>query len=154
MCRLSLIRNMRGFLSTSHATIITNENLSNKPHLCMGLLYKLLDLLRPVDTRSIILGIFDPFYPSRDGIPLGTLGDCWAKLAFFKFYVFQTPLETGSLITSENDDLFLTRLSCTFCTVCDDVTTFMLFYGATHGTWVGVSLRYYSISGANQVSLR
>ena len=79
MCWFYLVRNMWGVLNTSHDPITANENLSNKPYFCLGLLANLADILIPVDSRSIILVIFDPFYPSRDGIPLGTLGDCWAN---------------------------------------------------------------------------
>ena len=67
---------MWGLLATLHAPITANENLSNKPYFCLGLLANLEDLLRPVDARSIILGIFDPFSPSRYVIPLGMLDDC------------------------------------------------------------------------------
>ena len=67
---------MWGFLSTSHAPINYNENLANKPHPLLGLLAKLADLLIPVDSGSIILGIFDPLYPLQDGTPIGALDDC------------------------------------------------------------------------------
>ena len=76
MCWFSLVKKKWGFLSTSHATIRVNENLPNKSYFCLGLLENLADLLIPVDTRLIKLGIFDPFSPSRDGIPLGALDNC------------------------------------------------------------------------------
>ena len=66
---------MWGFLATSHYPITDNENLANKPFVCLGLLANLTDLLRPVDDISIILGIFDTFPSSQDGIPLGVLDD-------------------------------------------------------------------------------
>ena len=70
MCRFTLVSKTWGFLATSHAPITTNENLQNKPYFCLVLLANLADLLIPVDARSIILGIFDPFSPLRYGIPL------------------------------------------------------------------------------------
>ena len=76
MCWFVLGGKMWGFLATAHATITDNENLENEAYICLGLLVNLADLLRPVDTRSIVLGIFDSFSPSRYGIPLGTLDDC------------------------------------------------------------------------------
>ena len=51
------------------------------------------DLLRPVDARFIILGIFDPFLllsPSQYCIALGAFYYCWAKKTLFKVDVFQT----------------------------------------------------------------
>ena len=53
----------------------------------------MVDILKPVDDALIVLGIFDPLYPSWDGIPLGELNDCWEKWTLFKFDVFCTPLE-------------------------------------------------------------
>ena len=76
MCWFDIIRKMWGFLATSHAPITANESLENIPYSCLGLLANPEDLLIPVDYRPIILGIFDPFSPSRDGIPLGALDDC------------------------------------------------------------------------------
>ena len=67
---------MWGILATSHAPINANGNLANKPYFCLGLLANLEDLLRPVDDRLIILGIFDPFSTSQDSIPLEELDDC------------------------------------------------------------------------------
>ena len=67
---------MWGFLTTSHAPITANENLVNKPYFCLGLLANLTDLLRPVDSRLIILDIFDAVSPSLDSILLGALDDC------------------------------------------------------------------------------
>ena len=75
MCWFSLVRNICGFLATSHAPITANKNLSNHSYFFLDLLANLADLLRQVDARSISLGIFDPFSPSRDGIPLETLCD-------------------------------------------------------------------------------
>ena len=54
---------MWGLLATSHATMTAIENLANKPYFCLDLLANFEDLLRPVDSRSIILGIFDTFLP-------------------------------------------------------------------------------------------
>ena len=71
-----MVRNMWGFLATSHDPITDNENLENIPYICLVLLANLVDLLIPVDAGSIILGIFDPLSPSRYGIPLVELGDC------------------------------------------------------------------------------
>ena len=65
---------MWGGLATSHDLTTDNDNLSNKPYSCLGLLANLEDLLIPVDSGLIISRIFDPLYPSRDGIPLGGLG--------------------------------------------------------------------------------
>ena len=79
---------MWGFLATSHDTITANENVANKPKQCLGLFANLADLLIPVDARSIILGIFDPFFPSRYGIPMGVLDDFSVKPTSFEFYVF------------------------------------------------------------------
>ena len=47
----------------------------------------------------------------------------------------------------------LTGISCTCCTCCNDVIIFLLFFGATIGTWVGILLGYSSKYGLNQVSL-
>ena len=55
-------------LSTSHATINANDNIENKPHFCLDLLANLEHLLRSVDPRLIILGIFDPFSPLLYGM--------------------------------------------------------------------------------------
>ena len=63
-----LDRKMWGLLDTSHALLTDNDNLENKPYVCLGLLDNLADLLVVFDARSIIIGIFDPFSPSRDGI--------------------------------------------------------------------------------------
>ena len=55
------------------------------------------DLLRPVDARFIIIGIFDPFYPlspSQYFIPLGAFYYCWEEQTLLKFGVFQTPLRS------------------------------------------------------------
>ena len=58
-----LVRNMWGFLATSHAPITTNDSLANKPYFCLGLLANLEYLLRLVDARSIILGNLYTFFP-------------------------------------------------------------------------------------------
>ena len=79
MCWFCIVRNMWGSLATSHAPITANDNLENKKYFCQGLLSNFADLLRPVDSISIILGIFDPFYPSQYGIPLGTLDNFGVK---------------------------------------------------------------------------
>ena len=63
ICWFALVRNMLGLLSTSHDPITANHNLANKPSFLV-LLSNLEDILRPVDDRSIILGIFDPFSAS------------------------------------------------------------------------------------------
>ena len=76
MCWFSLVRNMWGLLATSHAPISDNDNSANKPYFCLVLLSNLANLLRTVDSRSIILDIFNTFSPSRDGIPLDKLDDC------------------------------------------------------------------------------
>ena len=73
---LPQVGNMWELLSTSHGSITSNNNLANKPYFCLGLLANLEDLLIPAVSRSIILGIFDPFYPFQDGIPLGALDYC------------------------------------------------------------------------------
>ena len=67
---------MWGLLATSNAPINSNENLSNKPYFGLSLLANLEYLLKPVDARSIILGIFYPFSPSQYVIPTGELYDC------------------------------------------------------------------------------
>ena len=121
-------------LATSHVPINSSQNLSNKPYFCLGLLSNPTDILRPVDARSFILGIFHLFYPSRYGIPLGTLGGCREKQTFGKFDVFRNSLETGCLSTSDNDAPLLTGLSCTCYTDYKDVIIFLLFSGATLGT--------------------
>ena len=78
ICWFALVTNMWGFLATSHAPITANGNLSNKPYLWLVLLVNLTDLLRPVDSISIVLGFFplSPLYPFQNGIPLGSLDDC------------------------------------------------------------------------------
>ena len=89
LCLFTLVRNMWGFLATSHAPITSNENLSNKPYFYLGLLANLADLLIPVDAKSIVSGIFYPFTPlspSRYGIPLGVLYYCWAKTKFWSIW--------------------------------------------------------------------
>ena len=80
----------------------------------MSLLANLSDLLRPVDSRSIILEIFDPFSPSKYGIPLSALDDCWEKQTLFNFDMFWTPSESRRLCNSEADDTLLDILSCTW----------------------------------------
>ena len=69
-----LVRKMWGLLATSNDPIAANENLSNKPYFCLALLSNLVDILRPFDARSIILGVFDPFYPFARWYPTGKVG--------------------------------------------------------------------------------
>ena len=76
MCWFALVRKMWGLLAISHAPITANDNLSNKKYVCLSLLAKIADVLRPVDARFIILGIYDHFFLSRDIIPLRKLDDC------------------------------------------------------------------------------
>ena len=54
---------MLGLLATLNYPINANNNLANKPNFCLGLLTNLANILIPFDARSIILGIFDTFYP-------------------------------------------------------------------------------------------
>ena len=49
---------MWGFLATSYDSITSDDNSANKPYFCLSLLANLADILRPVDARLIILGIF------------------------------------------------------------------------------------------------
>ena len=153
MCWFDLVRNMWGFLSTSHAPNNANENLSNKPYFCLGLLANLADILRPVYFRLIILGFFDPFLPSLYGIPLDKLDDCWGK-KLKKIDMFWNLLEYGRSITSDTNTTFLTGNSCNWGTECDNVSIFLLLSGVTIGIRVGVLLLSSSIYGVNQVSLR
>ena len=60
---IALVINMHGLLASSNDTITAIDSLSNKPYFCLDLFANLVGLLRPVDDRSIILGIFDPFFP-------------------------------------------------------------------------------------------
>ena len=153
ICWFSIVRKIWGFLANSHTPINANENLENKPYFRLCLLSNLANLLRPVYSRSKFLGIFDPFSPSQDDIPLGTLGDRRAKF-FFIFDVFRTTLETGHWITSDTDAPLMIIPSFNCCMVCNNVIIFLLFYSATLGTWVGVLLVSSSMSGVNQVTLR
>ena len=80
---------MWGFLSNSYAPDTANDNFKTTIYF-LGLVAYLVYLLRPVDAIYIILGIFDlvlysedPFYHSRDGIPLGALYDCREKETLF-----------------------------------------------------------------------
>ena len=75
MCWFALLRKIWVFLAIYHAQITANDNFANKPYFCLILLANLADLLRLVDARSIISGIFDIFSPSQDVIPLGELDD-------------------------------------------------------------------------------
>ena len=59
---------MWGVLDTSHAPTTANYNLGNKPYFCLDLLANLEDLLRPVDARSIILGILNLVLYSEDTV--------------------------------------------------------------------------------------
>ena len=129
---------MWGFLFTPHAPITDNESLANKPYFCLGLLANLEDILSPVDAISTILGIFDPFSPSQDDIPLGTLGDFRANF-FFIFDVFRTTLETGHWITSDTDAPLMIIPSFNCCMVCNNVIIFLLFYDTTLVTRAGFS---------------
>ena len=54
---------MLGLLATLYAPITSNYNISHKQYLCLGLFFNLADILIPVYARSIILGMFDPFFP-------------------------------------------------------------------------------------------
>ena len=119
-----------------------------------GFLANLEAFLRPVYDRLIILGVFNPFYPSWDGIPLDTLDHSWVKRYLFKFDVFKTPLKYGRLISSDTNAPSLARLSCTCCTVCKNVIIFLLYFFATFGTCVRDFLDPYSRSVVNQVSLK
>ena len=74
---------MWGFLSTSHAQTNANDNLSNKPYFCLGLLTNLSDLLIPVYARSIVLGIFTPFLPFLPYLPL-KMASHWARWMIFE----------------------------------------------------------------------
>ena len=76
MCWFDLLKNMWGFLATSHASLTANDNLENEPYFCLDLLANLEDLLRPIDPISTILGFFDMFSPSLYCIPLGALDNC------------------------------------------------------------------------------
>ena len=96
---------------------------------------------------------FSTLSPSRYGIPLVTLDDCWARIIFFKFDVFKTPSEAGYLITLETGDPSMARLSCTWGSEWSDVIVLLFFYGAMLGLWLGIYLGYSSISGVNQVYL-
>ena len=74
ICWFAQVRDIWGFLATSHASITANENLENKPYFSSNLLANLADILRLVDARPIILGIFDPFYPFARWHPTGKVG--------------------------------------------------------------------------------
>ena len=76
MCSFALVRKIWGGLATSHAPITAYGHLENKSYILLVLLANLADLLRPVDSISIILVVFDIFSSSRDGIPLVMLVDC------------------------------------------------------------------------------
>ena len=79
---------MWGLLSTIHAPINANDNSENKLYFCLGLLANLAYLMRPVDYRSILFVICDPFYTSHDVIPLVDMYACCSKQNLFKFDVF------------------------------------------------------------------
>ena len=133
----SLVRNMWGVISTSQDPITNIGNLSNR-----NLLPKLEDLLRPVDARLFILGIFYPFSPSapsRDGISLGALNEFWPKQIFFRFYVFWTLLEAVCSITSETSAPYLSVISWTCGSYYGNVIVLLLFSGKTLGSWIGFS---------------
>ena len=66
ICWFVLVRNMWWILYISHATTTDNANLANKTYFCFGLFTNLVYLLRPVDTRSIILDVLitlTPYHP-------------------------------------------------------------------------------------------
>ena len=86
-----IVKNMWGLLAASRAPITANENLSNKLYFCLGLLSNLAYILRPVDSISVILGIFYPFYPSLDIIPLVTLDYFLAKKLLVNLMCFELP---------------------------------------------------------------
>ena len=141
MCWFDLVRNILGFLDTSHAPITANYNLANKPYFCLGLSANLADLLRPVDAISTILENFDPFYPlspSRYGIPMVALDDCWSKQTLFKFDMFRNPLEYGCFFISETDAPLLARLYFTWGLDCSGVSVLLLLSWATLGSWLGI----------------
>ena len=144
---------MWGFLAISHDPITAIYNLSNKKYFGLGLLENLSDILRTVDIISKILGIFVPFNISRYGIPLGALYYFSAEWTFNKFDVYQTPLEAGCSITSETGTPSPTELSFTYSIDCNDMSIFILFYGATLGWWLGVLIGSSSNYGVNQVYL-
>ena len=66
------------------------------------------------------------FFPSRDGIPLGTLDGCWEKINFLNVDELWTPSETGSSCISEVNTPSLVTLSCT-CGL--DYFIFKMFVG-------------------------
>ena len=145
------------FLANSDSPTTANENLSNKPYFWLGLLSNPAYLLRTFDTRSFILGFFDPvfyseysFSPSGYGIPLGMLDSFWMKSTLFHYNVLKTTSENRCSWNSEADDLFLAGLSCTCSLEC----IWLLFYGAMLGSCHVFSLVSSSRSGVNQVSLR
>ena len=114
------------------------------------------DILRPVDFRSTILGIFYPFStlsPSQYGIPPEKLDDRRAKIIFFKFDVFWTPSEAERLITLETGTPFMARLSCICSSDWGDVIVLLLFSGVMLGLWLGIYLGYSSLSVLNQLYL-
>ena len=63
ICWFYQVRNVWEFLATSHAPTTDNDNLSNKPHFCLGLLDNLEDLLRAAYSISNILDFFITFLP-------------------------------------------------------------------------------------------
>ena len=156
ICFFAVVTNMWKFLATPHAPISTNENLSVKPYFCLGLLANLEDTLIPVHYRSIILDIFDNFsslYISQYGTPPGALDDCWMKLTFFKFDVFQNPTEAGCPCISEADDPLMSVLYCTCSLECGNLSVLLLFSGAAISSLLGASLGSFTKSILNQVSL-
>ena len=100
ICWFGLAINSWGFLETSHNTTTANENSANKPYFWGGLFANPADVLRPVDARLIILGIFDlvpyseyPFSPSRDWIALGALDDFLSEANFISLRYITNYLE-------------------------------------------------------------
>ena len=149
-----IVRNMWGFLATSHSPITSNESSPIKAYLFWVLLANLAYLLRPVDSRLVILGIFDAFFISREVSPLGALDDCWEKQNFFKFDVCQTPPESVHSINSETHSPSLAGTSFTCGLGCNCVRMLLLFSGATLGSRLGGFLRSSLRYWVNQVFLR
>ena len=89
------------FLVTSYAPITSNDNILNIPIFVWVYSPNLSDLLRPVDARSIILGIFDPFIPYLPH----KISSSWARYIYFEkklplnLMCFKLPSEYGRLIT-------------------------------------------------------
>ena len=65
MCWFAIVGNMWVFLSTSRARVTDNDSLANEQYFCLGLLANLVDILKLVDARSIILGLFILLLPCK-----------------------------------------------------------------------------------------